>query len=176
MVVLHQTEEPITAVQDSVAEPTSLPPHREYDHTMPLVPGAVPINTEPYRYSPLHKDEIERQVKTLLQSGLIVPNTSLFASPVLLVQKKDDSWCFYVDYKRLNSLTIKSKFPMLLVDEILDELTGSQFFNKLDFNVGFHQVRMTSEDEFKITFKTHHNHYQFKVMPFEMNHILEPFL
>jgi hypothetical protein len=92
-----------------------------------------------------------------------------------------------VDYRRLNSITIKNKFHMPLIDEILDELAGSQFFSKLDFREGFHQVRMTLEDEFKTTFKTHHGHYQFKVMPFglssapatfqcNMNYILEPFL
>jgi hypothetical protein len=86
----------------------------------------------------LHKDEIEKQVKTLLQNGLIVPSSSPFASPILLVQKKDGSWHFCVDYKRLNSITIKNKFPMPLIDEILDELVGSKFFSKLDFRAGFH--------------------------------------
>jgi hypothetical protein len=97
--------------KDVFAEPSSLPPHREYDHNVPLVPGAIPVNAKPYRYSPLHKDEIERQVKVLLQNGLIVLSTSPFASPVLLVQKKDGFWRFCVDYRRLNSLTIKTSFP-----------------------------------------------------------------
>jgi hypothetical protein len=200
MVVVHFVEESIKQVppppcihqvlaefKDVFVEPSSLPPHREYDHAVPLVPGAIPVNAKPYRYSPLHKDEIERQVKVLLQNGLIVLSTSPFASPVLLVQKKDGFWRFCVDYRRLNSLTIKNKFPMPLIDELLDELAGSQFFSKLDFKAGFHQVRMAPEDEYKIAFKTHHSHYQFKVMPFglstapatfqcNMNHILEPFL
>jgi hypothetical protein len=97
---------------------------------------------------------------------MITTSTSPFASPVLLVQKKDGSWRFYVDYKRLNSIIAKNKFPMPLIEEILDELTGARFFTKLDFRLGFHQVRMSREDEFKTMFKTHHGHYQFKVMPF----------
>jgi hypothetical protein len=72
-------------------EPTALPPHREYDHTIPLLPNVLPVNARPYRYSPLHKDEIEKQVKHLLQTGLISPSTIPFASHVLLVQKKDET-------------------------------------------------------------------------------------
>jgi hypothetical protein len=142
MAVVHQNEYPITVVappsiiqvvlleyQDVFAEPTELPPHREYDHAIPMVPGIVHVNSRSDRYSPLHKDEIEKQVKSLLQSGLITHSTSPFASLVLLVQKKDGSWRFCVDYRRLNSITIKNKFPMPLIDEILDELTGAKFFN-----------------------------------------------
>jgi hypothetical protein len=76
---------------DVFEAPTELPPHRDYDHSTPLLPGSVPVNSRPYHYSPFHKDEIERQVKDLLESGLISVSTSPFASPVLLVQKKDGS-------------------------------------------------------------------------------------
>jgi hypothetical protein len=173
--------------QDVFVENTQLPPHRAYDHTIPLLLSAAPVNARPYRYYPLHKDEKEKQVRNLVSSGLITPSTSPLASPVLLVQKKDDTCLFCVDYRRLNSITMKNKFPMPLIDEILDELGGSKFFTKLDFKSGFHQVRMSPADEFKTAFKTHHGHYQFKVMPFGltnapatfqciMNAILEPFL
>jgi hypothetical protein len=101
--------------------------------------------------------------------------------------EKDGTCHFCVDYRRLNSITIKNKFPMPLVDAILDELGSAKWFSKLDFRAGFHQVRMKPEDEYKTAFKTHHGHYQFKVMPFSlsnaratfqciMNSILEPFL
>jgi hypothetical protein len=105
------------------------------------MPGSVPVNSKPYRYSPFHKDEIERQVTTLLHASLITPSTSPFASPVLL-DKKDGSWRFCVDYMKLNDLTIKNRFPMPLVEEILEELAGTQYFTSLDFTAGYHQIRM----------------------------------
>ena len=77
---------------DVFAAPQGLPPNRVYDHTIPLIPGAVPVNAKPYRYSPQHKDKIERQVKEMLSAGLMIPSTSPYASPVLLIQKKDGSW------------------------------------------------------------------------------------
>lgn len=94
------------------------------------------MNSRPYQYSPLHKDEIKKQVKELLASGMIVPSNSPFASPVLLVQKKDGTWSFCVDYRKLNSLTIKNRFPIPVIDEILDELAGTKFFTKLDMRAG----------------------------------------
>jgi hypothetical protein len=173
--------------KDVFEEPQSLPPHRSYDHHIPLIPDAVPVNARPYKYSPQHKDEIEKQVKELLAKGLITTSTSPFASPVLLVLKKDGSWRFCVDYRRLNALTIKNSFPMPLIEEILDELAGTKYFTKLDMRSGYHQVRMQVGDEYKTTFKTHQGHYQFRVMPFGltnapatfqciMNEVLAPFL
>jgi hypothetical protein len=89
-----------------------LPPHRSYDHPIPLLPNSVPVNSKPYRYSPHHKNEIEKQVQEFLEAGLITPSTSPFASPVLLVQNKDGTWRFCVDYRKLNTLTIKNRFPI----------------------------------------------------------------
>lgn len=113
--------------RDLFDTPTELPPSRPFDHHIPLVPGAIPVNSRPYRYSPHHKTEIEKQVIELLKAGLITPSVSPFASPVLLVQKKDGSWRFCVDYRKLNDMTIKNRFPMPVVEEILDELSGTHF-------------------------------------------------
>lgn len=157
-----------------------------YDHAIPLLPNSIPVNSRPYRYS-AHKDEIEKQVQELLTSGLITPSTKPFAWPMLLVQKKDGSWRFCVDYRKLNSMIVKNKFPLLVINEILDELYGAKYFTTLDMKADYHQVRMRSEDEYKIAFKTHQGHYQFKVMPFGltnapttfqclMNTILQPHL
>lgn len=82
----------LQAYVDVFPDPKTIPPQRVYDHTIPLVPGAIPINSKPYHYSPHHKTEIERQVQELLQAGLITHSHSPFASPVLLVKKKDGSW------------------------------------------------------------------------------------
>ena len=173
--------------KDVFIDPKVLPPHRIHDHTIPLLPTAIPVNSKPYHYSPFHKSEIERQVQELLQAGLITHSNSPFASPVLLVKKKDGSWRLCVDYRKLNDLTIKNRFPMPVIEEILDELSGSKYFTKLDLRAGYHQVRMQPQDEHKTAFKTHQGHYQYKVMPFGltnapatfqciMNHILQPFL
>jgi hypothetical protein len=182
-----QVQQLLEEYQDVFATPQGLPPERQYDHSIPTLPNAIPINSRPYRYSPLHKDEIEKQVRELLSAGLITPSTSPYASPVLLVEKKDGTWRFCVDYRKLNDITIKNRFPIPIIEEILDELAGTMYFSKLDMRSGYHQVRMKQEDEHKTTFKTHHGHFQFRVMPFGltnspatfqylMNEVLNPFL
>jgi hypothetical protein len=102
--------------------PTGLPPQRLYDHKTPLVPGAQPISVRPYRVAPELKDELERQVKELLAQGVITHSNSAFGSPVILVKKEDTAWRLVVDYRQLNSLTIKGKYPLPIIDELLDEL------------------------------------------------------
>jgi hypothetical protein len=140
-------------------KPTSLPPARQFDHHISLVPGVQPVNIKPYRYSPLQKDEIERQVAEMLSNGVIQPSVSPFASPVLLVKKKDGSWRFYIDFRQLNAITIKNKYPLPIVDELLDELHGAKYFTKLDMSSGYHQIRLAPEDEHNTAFKTHHGHW-----------------
>ena len=88
---------------DVFAAPKGLPPHRQYDHVVTLVDGVRPANTRPYRYSPVQKDEIEKQVREMLDSGVITHSVSPYAAPVLLVKKKDGTWCFCVDYRWLNN-------------------------------------------------------------------------
>jgi len=102
----------------------------------------------------------------MLKASVIQHSHSLFASPALLVKKKDGTWRFCVDYRQLNNITVKNKHPMPVVDELLDELAGAQWFTKLDFRADYHQIRVAPEEEYKTTFKTHSGLYEFKVMPF----------
>jgi hypothetical protein len=147
-------------------EPQGLPPERPQDHTIPLVPGAQPFKVRPYRYSPQQKDEIERQVYDMLCHGIIRRSSNPFASPVLLVKKKDGQWRFCVDFRQLNSLTVKNKHPLPVIDELLDELAGARFFTKLDLRSGYHQICLAEGEQYKTTFHTHQGLYEFMVMPF----------
>lgn len=146
-------------------QPTQLPPSRACDHAIPLIPGASPVYSSPYRFAPVVKDEVEKQVQEMLTSGLIQKSSSPFASPVLLV-KKDGTWRFCVDYRQLNSITVKSKYPVPLIDDLLDELGQASWFSKLDLRSGFHQVLLQPSEAFKMAFQTHYGQFEFRVMPF----------
>lgn len=147
-------------------KPVGLPPSRFADHKIPLVQGAQPVKARPYRYTPLQKNEIEAQVKEMLHLGIIRISSSPFASPVLLVRKKDGTWRFCVDYRQLNSLTIKHKYPVPVVEELIDELSGACWFTKLDLSSGYHQILLAEGEQHKTAFQTHHGLYEFLVMPF----------
>ncbi|XP_026415875.1 uncharacterized protein LOC113311250 [Papaver somniferum] len=122
--------------------PTSLPPVRAHDHHINLTPNASPTNLLPYRVPYIQKEVIEKLVHEMLQAGVIQPSHSPYSSPVILVKKKDGDWRFCVDYRKLNAITVKDKYLIPVIYELLAELSGSTIFSKLDLRAGYHQIRV----------------------------------
>ncbi|KAJ8472301.1 hypothetical protein OPV22_026644 [Ensete ventricosum] len=127
---------------DVFTEPRGLPPNRQHDHRIPILPGKPPTNVHPYRYHHLQKDEIKNIAKEMLDTGVIRPSCSPYSSPVLLVRKKDSTWRMCINYQALNTITIKDKYPIPIVDELLNELKVAQVFTKLDLHSSYHQIRI----------------------------------
>ena len=123
------------------------------------------MKIRPYRCLSVQKDEIEKMVAEMKKSSIIRDNNNVFAFSIVLVKKKDGFQKLCINYRQLNWLTIKDKFPILLVDKLLDELCEAKFFFKLDLRSGYHQIIMNTIDVHKSAFKTYYGHYEFLVMP-----------
>ena len=144
---------------------TELPPVRDIDHAIDTG-DAEPVSKSPYRMSPLELQELKKQLDELLEQGFIRPSKSPWGAPVLFVKKKDGSLRMCIDYRALNSVTVKNKYPIPRIDEMLDQLNGAHYFTKLDLRSGYNQVRIKPEDIPKTALRTRYGHFEYLVMSF----------
>ncbi|GJT37035.1 putative reverse transcriptase domain-containing protein [Tanacetum coccineum] len=144
-----------------------LPPTRQVEFQIDLVPGAAPVARAPYRLAPSEMKELSEQLKELSDKGFIRPSSSPWGAPVLFVKKKDGSFRMCIDYRELNKLTVKNRYPLPRIDDLFDQLQGSSVYSKIDLRSGYHQLRVREEDILKTAFRTRYGHYEFQVMPFE---------
>ncbi|KAL6322424.1 hypothetical protein AAG906_008079 [Vitis piasezkii] len=167
--------------------PKRLPPRREEDHKIELEPGAKPPAMGPYRMAPPELEELRRQLKELLDAGFIQPSKAPYGAPVLFQKKHDGSLRMCIDYRALNKVTVKNKYPIPLIADLFDQLGRARYFTKLDLRSGYYQVRIAEGDEPKTTCVTRYGSYEFLVMPFGltnapatfctlMNKIFHPYL
>ncbi|GJT80918.1 hypothetical protein Tco_1055260 [Tanacetum coccineum] len=164
-----------------------LPPTRQVEFQIDLVPGAAPVARAPYRLAPSEMKELSEQLKELSDKGFIRPSSSPWGAPVLFVKKKDGSFWMCIDYRELNKLTVKNRYPLPRIDDLFDQLQGSSVYSKIDLRSGYHQLRVREEDIPKTAFRTRYGHYEFQVMPFGltnapavfmdlMNRVCKPYL
>nr|GEX12719.1 putative reverse transcriptase domain-containing protein [Tanacetum cinerariifolium] len=166
---------------------SSLPPSREVEFRIDLIHGAMPVAKSPYRLAPTEMQELANQLKELQDKGFIRPSFSPWGAPVLFVKKKDGSFRICIDYQELNKLTIKNRYPLPRIDDLFDQLQGSQYFSKIDLRSGCHQLRVREEDIPKTAFRARYGHFEFTAMPFGltnapamfmdlMNRVCRPYL
>ncbi|GKA78128.1 putative reverse transcriptase domain-containing protein [Tanacetum coccineum] len=152
-----------------------------------LVPGATPVARAPYRLAPSEMKELAEQLQELTDKGFIRPSSSPWGAPVLFVKKKDGSFRMCIDYRELNKLTVKNRYPLPRIDDLFDQLQGSSIYSKIDLRSGYHQLRVQEEDIPKTAFRTRYGHYEFQVMSFGltnapavfmdlMNQVCKPYL
>ncbi|GKB06108.1 putative nucleotidyltransferase, ribonuclease H [Tanacetum coccineum] len=139
-----------------------LPPPRQVEFKIDLVPGAAPVARAPYRLAPSEMKELSEQLKELLEKGFIRPSSSPWGAPVLFVKKKDGSFRMCIDYRELNKLTVKNRYPLPRIDDLFDQLQGSSVYSKIDLRSGYHQLRVREEDIPITAFRTRYGHYEFQ--------------
>ncbi|GJS47582.1 putative nucleotidyltransferase, ribonuclease H [Tanacetum coccineum] len=145
---------------------SGLPPSREVEFCIELIPGVVPVAKSPYRLAPTEMQELSNQLKELQEKCFIRPSSSPWGAPVLFVKKNDGSFRMCIDYRELNKLTVKNRYPLPRIDDLFDQLQGSRYFSKIYLRSGYHQLRVREEDIPKTAFRKRYRHFEFTVMPF----------
>ena len=158
------------------ALPDGLPPSREVDHRIELIPGSSPPSRPTIRLSATELAELKKQLTELEAAGFIRPSKSPFGAPILFVKKKDGTMRMCVDYRALNRITVKNSYPLPRVDELFDRLQGARYFSKIDLRSGYHQIRIAPEDVPKTAFRTRYGHYEFLVLPFGLTNAPATFM
>ena len=173
-----QVQELVTEFADIFPKelPAGLPPQRQLDHRIELVPGAEPPHRAPYRMSPQGLDELKKQLRELTEKGYIQPSVSPFGAPVLFVPKKDGGVRMCVDYRALNRVTVHNRYPLPRIEDLLDRLQGAKFFTKIDLRSGYHQIRVHPTDVPKTAFRTRYGHFEFLVLPFGLTNAPATFM
>ncbi|GKB29599.1 putative reverse transcriptase domain-containing protein [Tanacetum coccineum] len=138
--------------------------------------GATPVAHAPYHLAPSKVRELSVQLQELLEKGFIRPSSSPWGAPMLFVKKKDGSFLMCIDYRELNKLTIKNRYPLLRIDDLFDQLQGSSVYSKIDLQSGYHQLRIKKEDILITAFRTRYGHFEFQVMPFGLTNALAVFI
>ncbi|WVZ91094.1 LOW QUALITY PROTEIN: hypothetical protein U9M48_037308 [Paspalum notatum var. saurae] len=141
-----------------------MPPDRDVEFIIDLFPGTAPIAKRPYRMAPAER--AKRTTSRITAKGFIGPGSSPWGAPVLFVTKKDGSMRMCIDYRSLNEVTIKNKYPLPRIDDLFDQLGGAKYFSKIDLRSGYHQLKIREEDIQKTAFVTSYGQYEFTVMPF----------
>ncbi|GJZ49273.1 putative reverse transcriptase domain-containing protein [Tanacetum coccineum] len=143
-----------------------LPPARPVEFQIDLILGAVPVARAPYRLAPSKIKELSEQLQELSDKGFIRPSSLPWGASVLFVKKKDGSFKMCIDYREINNLTMKNRYPLPRIDDLFDQLQGSNIYSKIDLRSGYHQLRVREQDIPKTAFQTRYSHYEFRVMPF----------
>jgi hypothetical protein len=153
-----------------------LPSRREIDFYIDLIPGSSPVSKSPYKMSIMELTELKMQIQELLDKGYIRPSVSPWGAPVLFVKKKDETFHLCIDYRQLNKMTIKNKYPLSRINDLFDQVGGEKVFSKIDLRSGYHQVRIKDEDINKTTFQMRYGHYEFVVIPFGLTNAPTTFM
>ena len=153
-----------------------LPPDRDAEFTIDLLPGTNPISLTPYRMAPAELRELKIQLQELVGKGFIQPSISPWGAPVLFVRKKDGTLRLCIDYRQLNRVTIKNRYPLPPIDDLFDQLRGARVFSKIDLRSGYYQLKIRSDDVPKTAFRTRYGHYEFLVMLFGLTNTPATFM